>query len=217
MSKKIRIALTDDHKLMRAGVRVLLEQIPDFEVVIEAANGEELIKALHKKRAHIVLLDIDMPVMNGIETIEVLQEKFPRMKVIMLSLHDEDRFIIHLMELGASGYLLKDAEPEEMEKAIRTVKAGEIYFNDNVSKVMFRKATNKTVRSKKVFNHKVDLTERELEVLKLICEGMTNAQIAEEVNLSQRTIEGNRLKMLNKLKLNNTAGLVAYAIKNQIV
>lgn len=215
--KKIRIALTDDHKLIRAGVRVLLEQISDFEVVIEAANGEELIKALHKKRAHIALLDIDMPVMNGIDTIQILQEKFPRMKVIMLSLHDEDRFIIHLMELGASGYLLKDAEPEEMEKAIRTVKAGELYFNDIVSKVMFRKATNKSVRNKKVFNHKVDLTEQEIVVLNLICEGLTNVQIAEEISLSQRTVEGYRLKMLNKLKVKNTAGLVAYAIKNQIV
>jgi DNA-binding NarL/FixJ family response regulator len=215
--KKIRIALTDDHKLIRAGVKVLLEQVDDFEVVIEAANGEELLKALPRKRVDVVLLDIDMPVLNGIETTKILQQKFPKLKIIMLSLHDEDRFILHLMELGASGYLLKDAEPEEVEKAIRTVKGGELYFNDIVSKVMFRKATNKSVRKSKVFNYKVDLSERELMVLKLICEGLTNAQIAEEISLSQRTVEGYRLKMLNKLKVNNIAGLVAYAIKNHLV
>jgi DNA-binding NarL/FixJ family response regulator len=158
-----------------------------------------------------------MPVLDGIETTKILRQKFPKVKIIMLSLHDEDRFILHLMELGASGYLLKDAEPEEVEKAIRIVKEGEVYFNDTVSKVMFRKATNKSVRSSKVFNYKVDLSERELEVLNLICEGLTNAQIAEEISLSQRTVEGYRLRMLNKLKVKNTAGLVAYAIKNHLV
>jgi DNA-binding NarL/FixJ family response regulator len=215
--KKIRIALTDDHKLIRAGIRVLLEQVDDFEIVLEAANGEELLSSLPRKRVDVVLLDINMPVLDGIETTKILRQKFPKVKIIMLSLHDEDRFILHLMELGASGYLLKDAEPEEVEKAIRTVKEGELYFNDTVSKVMFRKATNKSVRSSKVFNYKVDLSERELEVLNLICEGLTNAQIAEEISLSQRTVEGYRLKMLNKLKVKNTAGLVAYAIKNHLV
>jgi DNA-binding NarL/FixJ family response regulator len=215
--KKIRIALTDDHKLIRAGIRVLLEQVDDFEVVLEAANGEELLSALPRKRVDVVLLDINMPVLDGIETTKILRQKFPKVKIIMLSLHDEDRFILHLMELGASGYLLKDAEPEEVEKAIRIVKEGEVYFNDTVSKVMFRKATNKSVRSSKVFNYKVDLSERELEVLNLICEGLTNAQIAEEISLSQRTVEGYRLRMLNKLKVKNTAGLVAYAIKNHLV
>lgn len=215
--KKIKIALVDDHKLIRAGMRVLLEQTDDFKIVIEAANGEELLNKLPKIRTDVILLDIDMPVLDGIETTKILQEKFPRIKIIMLSLHDEDRFIIHLMELGASGYLLKDAEPEEVEKAIRSVNGGERYFNDTVNKVMFRKATNKTVRNSKVFNQKVDLTEREISILSLICEGMTNAQIAEEINLSQRTIEGYRLKMLNKLEVKNTAGLVAYAIKNYLV
>lgn len=215
--KKIRIALVDDHKLIRAGMRVLLEQMDDFKIVIEAANGEELLNRLPKTRVDVVLLDIDMPVLDGIETTKILQEKFPRIKIIMLSLHDEDRFIIHLMELGASGYLLKDAEPEEVEKAIRTVNGGERYFNDTVNKVMFRKATNKTVRNAKTFNQKVDLSEREISILSLICEGLTNAQIAEEINLSQRTIEGYRLKMLNKLEVKNTAGLVAYAIKNYLV
>jgi len=195
----------------------LLEQVDDFEVVLEAANGEELLSALPRKRVDVVLLDINMPVLDGIETTKILRQKFPKVKIIMLSLHDEDRFILHLMELGASGYLLKDAEPEEVEKAIRIVKEGEVYFNDTVSKVMFRKATNKSVRSSKVFNYKVDLSERELEVLNLICEGLTNAQIAEEISLSQRTVEGYRLRMLNKLKVKNTAGLVAYAIKNHLV
>lgn len=215
--KKIRIAIVDDQNLFRAGIKVLLEQIKDFEIVLEAANGKELLDSLPRSRVNVVLLDVDMPVMDGIETAKELQKRFPKIKIIMLSLHDEDRIILHLMEIGASGYLLKDAEPEDVEKAIRKVNANEHYFNDFVSGVMLRKVTNKSVRKSKVFNFKVDLSEREFLVLGLICEGLTNAQIADEINLSQRTIEGYRIRMIDKLKVNNTAGLVAYAIKNHLV
>lgn len=215
--RKIKIALVDDHKLFRAGVRSLLEQVEDFEVVMEAANGQELLDQLIKMRVHVVLLDIDMPILDGIKTTEILQERFPRLKIIILSLHDEDRFVLHLMEIGASGYLLKDADTDEVEKAIRTVMTQEHYFNDFISKVMLRKATTKSVRSSRIFNFKVDLSERELQVLRFICEGLTNAEIAEELDLSQRTIEGYRLRMFEKLKVKNTAGLVAYAIKKQLV
>lgn len=216
-AKKIRIALVDDHKLFRAGIRALLEQVKGFDIVLEAGNGKELLDKLPQTRIDIILLDIAMPVMDGIETTKVLQQKFPKINVIILSLHDEDRFILHLMEIGASGYLLKDADPDEVEHAIRTVYADGHYFTDFVSNVMHRKVTNKSVRKLKIYNYKVDLSDRELQVLDLICEGKTNAEIATEINLSQRTIEGYRLRMLNKLKVNNTAGLVAYAINNGLV
>ncbi len=217
-AKKIRIALVDDHNLFRAGIRALLEQINGFEIVLEAANGQELLDALPRTKVDVILLDIDMPVMDGIETAKELQKRFPKIKIVMLSLHDEDRIILHLMEIGASGYLLKDADPDEVEKAIKTVKSGEHYFNDFVSSVMLRKVTNTSVRRQpRVFNHKVDLSEREYLVLSLICEGMTNSEIADELSLSQRTIEGYRIRMIDKLKVNNTAGLVAYAIKNRLV
>lgn len=215
--KKIRIALADDHKLFRAGIRALLEQIKGFEIVLEAGNGKELIDKLPGSRAEVVLLDIDMPVMDGIETTKQLQKKAPHLKIIILSLHDEDRIILHLMEIGASGYLLKDADPDEVENAVRKVHADGHYFSDFVSNIMLRRVTNNSVRKSKVFNYKVDLSERELVVLGMICEGKTNAQIADEISLSQRTIEGYRIRMIDKLNVNNTAGLVAYAIKNHLV
>lgn len=214
---KIRIALVDDHNLFRAGIRVLLEQIEDFEIVLEAANGKELLDQLPDSGVKVILLDIDMPVMDGIEATKEVQKRFPDIKVIILSLHDEDRIILHLMEIGASGYLLKDADPDDVEQAIRKVHANEHYFSHFVSGVMLRKVTNKSVRKSNIFNYKVDLSEREFVVLRLICEGLTNAQIADEINLSQRTIEGYRIRMIDKLKVNNTAGLVAYAIKNHLV
>lgn len=215
--KKIKIALADDHKLFRAGIKTLLEQFEGFEVALEAGNGEELLKELSKKKADIVLLDVNMPVMDGFKTAEALKQRFPKIKILMLSLHDEDRYVLHLMELGVNGYLLKDCEPEEVEKAIRTVMVKEHYFNDFINKIMLRNSTTKSVRSSNAFNMKADLNEREMEVLTQICEGLTNAEIADKVSLSQRTIEGYRVKMFEKLNVKNTAGLVAYAIKNQLV
>lgn len=214
---KIKLGIVDDHHLVRAGVRALLEQIEDFEVVLEATNGKELIEKLPYKQVDTILLDIDMPEMDGIKTTQYLREKGIETKIIILTLHDEDRFIIHLMEMGANGYLMKDADPEEVEKAIRHLQTNDIYFNDFVSKVLLRKATLKPQMKTSIFNFKTDLSEREMEVLYYICEGMTNQEIAEKLHLSARTVEGHRVKIMEKLNVKNTAALVAYAIKNHIV
>ena len=133
-----------------------------------------------------------------------------------LSMHDEDQFVLHLMEIGANGYLLKDTDPEEVEKAIRKVHETDIYFSDFVSKIMLRKMNRKTQQENKIFNYKTDLSERELQVLKYICEGLTTAEIGDIVALSPRTVEGHRLRMMEKLRLKNTAGLVAFAIRNNL-
>lgn len=132
-------------------------------------------------------------------------------------MHDEDKYILHLMEIGANGYLLKDNDPEEVEKAIRKVVETDIYFSDFVSKVMLRKMTRKNQQENKIFNYKTDLSEREKEVLKHICEGLTTTEIGDILSLSPRTVEGHRLRMIEKLGVKNTAGLVAFAIKNSLV
>ena len=130
-------------------------------------------------------------------------------------MQDEDQYILHLMEIGASGYLLKDTDPEEVENAIRKVVTTGHYFSEYVSRVMLRKVSQKA--NSKVFNYKTDISDRELEVLKLICEGLTTTEIAEKIFLSPRTVEGHRLRMLEKLGVKNTAGLVAFAIRNGLV
>ena len=213
---KIQIAVVDDHSLFRKGMISILQQVPDFEVVMEATNGQEFLDKLPNQPIDVVLMDLQMPVLDGIKTTEIVRVKHPDIKVLILSMHDEDQFVLHLMEIGANGYLLKDTDPEEVEKAIRKVHETDIYFSDFVSKIMLRKMNRKTQQENKIFNYKTDLSERELQVLKYICEGLTTAEIGDIVALSPRTVEGHRLRMMEKLSLKNTAGLVAFAIRNNL-
>ncbi|WP_341227687.1 response regulator transcription factor [uncultured Arcticibacterium sp.] len=219
MKKKIKLAIVDDHLLFRHGMVQILSQIDDFEVVLEASNGQEFLEKLSEKEVDLILLDIQMPEMDGIQVTEYLRkqdEEEP--KIIILSMHNEDQYILHLLEIGANGYLLKDTEPDEVELAIRKVNGQGIYFTDFVSRVMLRKATLKKLpRSGKFFNYKKDLSERELEVLTLICQGQTTAEIADKVCLSPRTVEGHRTRIMEKLSVKNTASLVAFAVKNQLI
>lgn len=213
---KIQIAVVDDHSLFRKGMISILQQVPDFEVAMEATNGQEFLDKLPNQPIDVVLMDLQMPVLDGINTTKIVRVKHPDIKVLILSMHDEDQFVLHLMEIGANGYLLKDTDPEEVEKAIRKVNETDIYFSDFVSKIMLRKVNRKTQQENKIFNYKTDLSERELQVLKHTCEGLTTAAIADLLALSPRTVEGHRLRMMEKLNLKNTAGLVAFAIRNNL-
>jgi two-component system, NarL family, response regulator DegU len=214
---KIKLAVVDDHSLFRKGMISILNQVTDFEVVFDATNGREFLTKLVIDPIDIVLLDLQMPELDGIKTTEIIREKHPDVKVIILSMHDEDQFVLHLMEIGANGYLLKDTDSDEVEKAIRKVYEADHYFSDFVSKIMLRKMTRKSQHDNKMFNYKTDLSERELQVLKHICDGLTTTEIGDIVCLSPRTVEGHRLRMMEKLGMKNTAGLVAYAIKNNLV
>lgn len=221
--KKIKIALADDHNLFRKGMASVLSQVPDFELVLEASNGQELIDKLTRRLPDVVLLDLEMPVMDGIATTEYIRENHPDVRIIMLTMHDEDRFVLHLLEKGVSGYVLKDADLDEVEKAVHRVMDDGVYLNDFVSKVMHRKMVNKPTtviknpQTSTLYNSKVLLSEREKEVLKLICEGLSTAEISEKIFLSPRTVEGHRLRILEKTGTKNTAGMVAYAFKNNLV
>ncbi|MCR9062320.1 MAG: response regulator transcription factor [Cytophagales bacterium] len=217
--KNIRLAVVDDHNLFRVGLIQILNQFDGMEVILEATNGIEFLDKLSETEIDVVLLDVDMPELNGIQVTEKLREKGRQEpKIIILSMHDEDQFILHLLENGANGYLLKDADPEELEEAINKVMQKGLYFTDFVSRVMLNKATIKTrQRSGKFFNYKTDLSERELEVLTLICEGLTTAEIADKVCLSPRTVDGHRMRIMEKLGVHNTASLVAFAIKNDLI
>jgi two-component system, NarL family, response regulator DegU len=215
--KKIRIALVDDHTLFRKGLSSILSQSDDIEIVFEATNGMEFLNHEQYGNIDLVLLDIQMPVLDGIGTTKRIREKDNDLKIIILSMHDEDQFILHLMELGAHGYLLKDTDTDEVLSAIRKVYDSGVYFSEFVSRLMFRKMSKAPTTKSKIFNFKTDLSQRELEILNHICEGMTTSEIADKVCISPRTVEGHRLRIMEKLGVKNTAKLVAYAIKNGLV
>ncbi|WP_019988476.1 response regulator transcription factor [Rudanella lutea] len=218
--RKIKLALCDDHNLFRVGMASILTQIPDFDLILEAANGQELIDKIARRMPDVVLLDLQMPVLDGTATADYLREHHPLVKIVVLTMHDEDRMVLHLLEKGVSGYLLKDSDPEEVEKAVRKVIDEGVYLNEFVSRAMLRKMTNAAAAAKPastLYNSKILLSEREKEVLKLICEGLSTAEISEKIFLSPRTVEGHRLRILEKTGTKNTAGMVAYAFKNNLV
>ena len=212
---KIRIAIADDYKIFREGLKVSLGQDDALDVVIEVDNGEDLVKELEKDQPDVIIMDLKMPFMDGMEATQVIRKKYPQIKIVVVSMYDDDKFIIHLMELGANGYLFKNAEPDEIRKAIHSVHENGYYFNDIVNKALLKKLVLKG-NIKPSFNQNVELTERELEVLKLICEEKTAAEIGKEIFLSPRSVEGIRQRLIEKVGVRNTAGLVMFAAKNGI-
>jgi len=207
----IRLALADDQRLFRKGMALLLRDMAGVRVALECANGEELLTALKTTKVDIVLLDLEMPVLDGTATMKRIRQEFPQVKVIILSTHDEDAFIARLMELGANGYMLKTAEPDEIDTAIRSVAQSGFYLNDTVNKALLHGLVKKK-QVKPTFNAVDPLSERELEVLRGICTELTTAEIAEKMFVSPRTVDFHRNNLLLKTGAKNAAGLVVYAM-----
>ncbi|HQW42802.1 MAG: response regulator transcription factor [Chitinophagaceae bacterium] len=213
---KIKIAIADDYKIYREGLKVGLSADENFDVLFESDNGEELLKALESATPDVIIMDLKMPIMDGMEATKAVRKKYPSIKVLVVTMYDDDKFIIHLMENGANGYLLKNTEPDEIRKSIYAVHENGYYFNDVVNKALLKKLVLKN-NLKPSFNQNVELTERELEVLKLICEEKTAAEIAKDIFLSPRSVEGIRQRLIEKIGVRNTAGLVMFAVKNSMV
>lgn len=214
----ISIAIVDDHSLVRTGLKLILKQYEDVNVTVEASHGQEFIDALNDNHVDIVLLDLEMPVMDGKEVLKHLTEKYPKVQTIILTMHQHDSFIANMMELGANGYLLKESKPEEVIEAIRTVKKDGIFFNPMTSKALLGKVIgDKSSEQPWNAHHTETLNQRELDVLKLICAEHTTNEIADKLFLSPKTIEGYRKKLLEKTGSKNVVGLVKYAIKYKLV
>lgn len=214
--EKIRIAIADDYAIFREGLKVGLKPDRNLQVVLEAGNGEELIAGLEKQPVDVILMDLKMPVMDGIEATREVRRRFNAVKILAVTMYDDDKFIIHLMENGANGYLLKNTDPEEIRTAINAVHVNGYYFNDIVNKALLKKLVLKG-NLKPSFNQQVEFTERDLEVLKLICNEKTAVEIGKEIFLSPRSVEGIRQRLIEKIGVRNTAGLVMFAVKNGIV
>jgi DNA-binding NarL/FixJ family response regulator len=214
MPTPIRIALVDDQKLFRGGLKMILSDDPKFDVVFEADNGKQFFQRLAYEPVDVVILDVEMPVMDGIETLAQLRERHPDTRVIMLTMHDSDRLINHLMQLGANGFLLKDENPEVVRTAIQRVADEGIYFRDYVSKALLKGGRAK---SKAQGYLGPDISDRELEVLTLICQEYTSKEIGEKLYISARTVEGHRRSLQEKTGARNIVGLVLYAVRNGMV
>jgi len=212
----IKVAIADDHKIFRKGVILSLRPFTNLKFVQEAENGDDLINGLPQSEPDVVLMDLRMPGKDGIEATKIVSKQYPNIKVLVLSMYEDERFVYHLMENGANGYLLKNAEPGEILKSIYAVHENGYYFNDVVNKALLKKLVLKN-NFKPSFNQNIDLTEREQEVLKMICEEKTAAEIAKEIFLSPRSVEGIRQRLIEKVGVRNTAGLVMFAVKNGIV
>lgn len=209
---KLRILIVDDHAIVRAGIRSLLESQTDIDVVGEAAGGEEAIDKVKQLRPELVLMDIAMPGMNGIEATRLLKKKSPNTHVLVLTMHDDDEFFFPLLRAGASGYLLKDADPQELLYAVRVVgKEGKPFLSPTVAKSLMEGYVAVATGTDNEGNHV--LTPREKEVLRLVADGHTNREIADALVLSARTVEKHRQALIRKLNLSNREDLVRYAIR----
>lgn len=209
----ILVALADDHNLFRKGMVALLEDSSEFSVLLEAGNGQELLgKLATGPRPDVILLDITMPEMDGIEALKRIRQDYTAIKVLMLTMNQDDAMILHLMELGANGYLLKETDPDEVEVAIRSVVETGFYFNELVSRTLLTKIV-KGDKFKPTFSGLVQLTDREVEVLHMVCRGLTNPEIGDKLFISARTVEGHRKNIMEKMGVRNTAGMIVYAIK----
>jgi len=210
---QIKVAIADDYKIYRDGLKLCLSADDNLQFLFEAENGRELMQSLEVQQPDVVLMDLKMPLLDGVESTKIIREKFPQIKVLVVTMYESDKFIIHLMENGANGYLLKNAAPKEIIKAIYTVHENGYYFNDLVNKALLKKLVMKNNLAPS-FNEDVELTEQEHKVLQLICEEKTVAEIGAELSLSPRYVEGIREKLIDKVGVRNTAGLVMFAVKN---
>jgi len=210
--KNISVYLVDDHSLFREGLKLLLSNLDYIDTIYEAENGQEFIDGLAKNHVDIVMLDIEMPVMNGIQAAQKAKEIAPGIKIIALSMYSDENYYLSMIEAGACGFLLKNSNFQEVEKAITDVCNDKSYISIEILNNIL-KQPQKTG----LINVNEELTERENEILLLICKGLTNNEIADRLGLSKRTVDKHRENLLQKTQSKNTANLVIYAIKNGLM
>jgi DNA-binding NarL/FixJ family response regulator len=210
-SRKIRVLLADDHTILRRGVRMLVDSQPDMEVVGEARTGREAIDQTRKLKPDIVVMDVSMPELNGIESTRQICDERTHTKVVALSMHKDSVYVREILRAGARGYLVKDAEDEDLLRAIRCVSRGEAFLSPAISDAVL------TDFRKHVSNPVDLLTSREREILTMVAEGKANKEIANALNLSVYTVESHRGSVMEKLHLHNTGDIVRFALRNGLV
>jgi DNA-binding NarL/FixJ family response regulator len=212
--KTVRVLLADDHTLVRAGIRALLDKLPDVQVVAEATDGRDALNLVKTHRPHVVLMDIAMPGLNGLEATRRMVKEFPRTNVLILSMHASEEYVWQALRGGAAGYLLKGAELAELSLAIKAVTRGETYLSPPISKQVIKEYVRRVGGEETLFER---LTPRQREILQLIAEGVTTKDIAKALEISVKTAETHRAQLMERLDIHDVAGLVRYAIKIGLV
>lgn len=217
-NKPIRLILVDDHTIIRDGIKALLKDKEDIQVVGEAGNGKELLGLLANTPADVVMMDVNMPEMDGFETTTYLKEHYDHIKVLVLSMLDHESYISKILAAGASGYMLKNTGREELVCGIRIVASGGQFICSTVALNLLKKLQNPNYKPASTEDKQTrDLSQREIEILKLIADGLTNAEIADKIFTSKRTVETHRQNIIEKTKAKNTAALIKYAISKGII
>jgi DNA-binding NarL/FixJ family response regulator len=209
----IRILLADDHGVIRAGLRALLADVPDIEVIGEASDGSEAIAKVIELKPDIVLMDLNMPNLGGIEATRQLSRTMPTVRILILTVHEEESLLKEVIRIGAAGYIIKRASQEDLLHAIRVVARGDLYVHPAMTRSLFLEPA----QTKPKVSDAETLTLREIEVLQLLAKGYTNRQIAEQLSLSPRTVEGHRANLAGKLGLRSRVELVEYAEKHGLM
>lgn len=213
---EITVAIADDHQLFRKGVIHSLSPYKQLRFLLEAGTGDELLSGLANEPVQVVLMDLKMPGKDGIETTKLISRNYPDIKVLIVSMYEDERFVHHLMENGAHGYLLKNAEPQEMLKAITDVIEKGYYLNDFVNRILLRTAGQKQ-KNLPALDIDLVLSDREKLVLRLICMEFTAQEIAQKMELSSRTVEAIKDRLMDRFGSKNTAGLVFFAVRNHLI
>ena len=212
----IKVAIADDHKIFRKGVILSLRPFSNIKFVLEAENGQQLLEGLEEADPDVVLMDLRMPGTDGMEATKQISKKFPKIKVVVLTMYEDERFVYHMMENGANGYLLKNAEPQEIRRAIMDVHEKGYYLNNFVNRILLKRshARQKIVPS---LNSEITLSDKERDVLRFICMEFTAQEIAQKMEISARTVEAIKDRLMERFGSKNTAGLVFFAVKNNLV
>ena len=213
---QIRILLADDHTIIRSGLRLLLEQQPDFKVVAEAGDGREAVEFATKHHPEIAVLDIGMPQLNGIEATQQIVSREPRTRVVILSMHSDEGYVLRALKAGAHAYILKNSAEADLIRAIRAVSEGKSFFSPVISKMLLEDYIRQ-IRDKQVEDSYDLLTPREREILQLLAEGRTNKEVANILKLSLYTVETHRGNILEKLNLHGVPELILYAVRKGII
>jgi len=214
--KKIRVLLADDHNLIRAGLRLVAEQQPDLTVAGEAADGRQAVAMAHSLKPDVVVMDIGMPDLNGIEAARQIRESLPDTQIVMLSMHSDEGYILRALKAGARAYLLKDSAEADLARAIRAAVEGKSFFSPAVGKVLLEDYMRKLQRTGAEDSYEL-LSPREREILQLVAEGKSSKEIAHALSLSVYTVETHRAKIMQKLNLRGIPELILYAVRKGII
>lgn len=214
--EQIRVAIADDHQIFRKGVILSMRSYTNIKFIFEADNGEDLLVKIALDEPDVILCDLKMPIKDGIDTTKQITKDFPKIRVIILTMYEDERFVSHLMDCGAAGYLLKSTDPAEIKKAIQDVISTGFYLNPFVNKVLIKKNYGKPKFNPNLTTDVV-VSEREKEVLTLVCMEFTATEIAKKMDISSRTVEAIKDRLMERFGVKNSVGLVFYAMKNQLI